>query len=83
PCLRNLTKFGGNYKKVTEENFESYVLCNSKTLTKNEDVYFAKNFNYKKNGFTDKEWTVFRNRTVPGFRRALHNCRGGCRKIHF
>ncbi|KAG0346896.1 hypothetical protein BG004_000587 [Podila humilis] len=83
PCLKNLRKFKGDYTKVTEDNFQSYVLCNSKTLTKNEEQYFSKSFNYKKNGFTKKEWTEFRNRTLPGFRRALHNCRGGCRRIHF
>ncbi|KAG0095685.1 hypothetical protein BGZ93_005579 [Podila epicladia] len=83
PCLRNLLKLKGNSSLVTEDNFQEYVLCNSKTLGKNEEPYFAKNFNYKKDGFTKKEWTEFRNRTLPAFRSALHRCRGGCRKIHF
>ncbi|KAG0036123.1 hypothetical protein BGZ82_004672 [Podila clonocystis] len=83
PCLKNLKKLKGDASKVTEENFQEYVLCNSKTLGKNEEPYFAKNFNYKKNGFNDKQWTEFRNRTLPAFRSALHRCRGGCRKIHF
>ncbi|KAF9911761.1 hypothetical protein EC991_002489 [Linnemannia zychae] len=83
PCIKNLQKLKGNAAKVTKDAFEAYVLCNSKTLTKNEDVYFAKNFNWKKAGFTSKEWTQFRNHTLPGFRKALHICRGGCRRIHF
>ncbi|KAG0248146.1 hypothetical protein BG011_000422 [Mortierella polycephala] len=83
PCLKQLQKLKGDTCKVNEDNFQAYVLCNSKTLTKNENVYFDKNFDWKKNGFNKKEWTQFRNHTVPGFRRALHNCRGGCRRIHF
>ncbi|KAF9019826.1 hypothetical protein BGZ52_003069, partial [Haplosporangium bisporale] len=83
PCLRNITKADRAAKKVSTEKFEAYVLCNSKTLTKNETPYFAKNFNWKKNGFNQQQWTQFRNHTLPGFRRALHKCRGGCRKIHF
>ncbi|KAF9274405.1 hypothetical protein BGZ68_000701 [Mortierella alpina] len=83
PCVQELLKLKGNASKVTRAKFEAYVLCNSKTLGKNEDVYFAKNFNWKKEGFTQKQWTEFRNRTLPGFRRGLHTCRGGCRRIHF
>ncbi|KAF9426263.1 hypothetical protein BGZ76_002838 [Entomortierella beljakovae] len=83
PCLKNLRKLKGNANKVTEDNFQSYVLCNSKTLGKNEEPYFSKNFNYKKNGFSKKQWTEFRNHTLPAFRSALHRCRGGCRKVHF
>ncbi|KAK3807956.1 MAG: hypothetical protein JOS17DRAFT_766383 [Linnemannia elongata] len=83
PCIKQLLKLKGNATRVTKDSFESYVLCNSKTLTKNEDVYFAPNFNWKKDGFSPKEWTQFRNHTLPGFRRALHICRGGCRRIHF
>ncbi|KAG0298433.1 hypothetical protein BGZ96_012155 [Linnemannia gamsii] len=83
PCIKELQKLKGNSSKVTKAKFEAYVLCNSKTLGKNEDVYFAKNFNWKKDKFTQKEWTTFRNHTLPGFRRALHICRGGCRRIHF
>ncbi|KAG0318591.1 hypothetical protein BGZ97_003528 [Linnemannia gamsii] len=83
PCVKELLKLKGNATKVTKDKFEAYVLCNSKTLGKNEDVYFAKNFNWKKDGFTSKEWTTFRNHTLPGFRRGLHACRGGCRRIHF
>ncbi|KAF9929523.1 hypothetical protein FBU30_001493 [Linnemannia zychae] len=83
PCLKNMRKLKGNPNKVTRKLFEEYVLCNSKTLTKNEEQYFSKKFDYKMNGFTSKEWTQFRNHTLPGFRKALHLCRGGCRKIHF
>ncbi|KAF9921951.1 hypothetical protein BGZ65_009956 [Modicella reniformis] len=83
PCLRELRKLNGDDSKVTKDKFEAYVLCNSKTLGKNEDIYFATTFDYKKNGFNQAEWTEFRNRTIPGFRRALHRCRGGCRKINF
>ncbi|KAF9139301.1 hypothetical protein BGX30_008154 [Mortierella sp. GBA39] len=83
PCIKQLQKLKGNASKVTDDSFEAYVLCDSKTLTKNEDVYFAKDFNWKKDGFNQKEWTQFRNHTLPGFRRALHICRGGCRRIHF
>ncbi|KAF9914350.1 hypothetical protein BX616_008477 [Lobosporangium transversale] len=83
PCLKELRKLKGKASKVTRAKFEAYVLCNSKTLGKNEDVYFSKRFNYRKDRFTNKQWTEFRTRTLPGFRRALHKCRGGCRKIHF
>ncbi|KAF9174328.1 hypothetical protein BGX21_000214 [Mortierella sp. AD011] len=82
PCHDKFVTFHKNITKITEKNFNEYVLCDSKTLTKNENVYYAKNFNYKKAGFSKKEWSVFRNHTVPGFRRALHNCRGGCRRVH-
>ncbi|KAF9395348.1 hypothetical protein BGZ94_006562, partial [Podila epigama] len=58
PCLKELLKLKGNRNKVTRDKFEAYVLCNSKTLTKNEEPYFVKNFNWKKAGFkTNKEWT--------------------------
>ncbi|KAF9956905.1 hypothetical protein BGZ70_009727 [Mortierella alpina] len=83
PCVKNLLKLKGKRSSVTKALFEEYVLCNSKTLGKNEDVYFNKNFNWKKEGFNKAQWTEFRNRTLPGFRRALHKCRGGCRRIHF
>ncbi|KAF8923270.1 hypothetical protein EDD21DRAFT_58834 [Dissophora ornata] len=83
PCSKGFEKFKGNSSMVTVDNFNTYVLCDSKTLTKNEDVYYANNFNWKKHGFNSTEWTQFRNHTVPGFRRALHICRGGCRRIHF
>ncbi|KAF9578522.1 hypothetical protein BGW38_005627 [Lunasporangiospora selenospora] len=83
PCLKNIRKLKGKSSKVTKENFEAYVLCNSKTLGKNEEIYFSKTFNPKKNGFNSKQWTEFRNKTLPAFRSALHKCRGGCRKIHF
>ncbi|KAG0222013.1 hypothetical protein BGW42_006999 [Actinomortierella wolfii] len=83
PCLKELRGLKGDASKVTKENFERYVLCNSKTLTKNEEVYRSKNFNWKKAGFTQKQWTEFDKKTLPAFRSALHTCRGGCRRIHF
>ncbi|KAG0299584.1 hypothetical protein BGZ98_009924, partial [Dissophora globulifera] len=83
PCDEELLKLKGDASKVTDPMFERYVLCDSKTLTLNENVYFDPKFNWKKEGFTSTEWTQFRNHTVPGFRKALHICRGGCRRIHF
>ncbi|KAF9972284.1 hypothetical protein BGZ73_004601 [Actinomortierella ambigua] len=83
PCTKELRALKGNTKKVTEANFQRYVLCNSKTLSKNEEKYFDPKFNYKKAGFTTKQWKEFRYKTVPAFRSALHRCRGGCRRIHF
>ncbi|KAG0257165.1 hypothetical protein DFQ27_005274 [Actinomortierella ambigua] len=83
PCLKELRKLKGKTSKVTQANFQRYVLCNSKTLGKNEEPYFSKKFNWKKAGFTSAQWKEFRYKTLPAFRSALHKCRGGCRRIHF
>ncbi|KAF9371420.1 hypothetical protein CPB97_001970, partial [Podila verticillata] len=59
PCLKQLYNLKGNVSKITREIFDDYVLCNSETLRKNNDVYSAKGFNWKKNGFNKKQQEQF------------------------
>ncbi|KAG0233792.1 hypothetical protein B0O80DRAFT_527470 [Mortierella sp. GBAus27b] len=81
PCYANVTGMH-TYTQLDSPTFEWYVNCNGQTLARNENQYKG-DYDYKKNGFTDKEWKEFNDFTLKGFRRALHNCRGDCRRIHF